>query len=223
MDVKRLLFAHLYSIGWKGGFLFPSKDELESPPSDGVFATSVEESDLYDTLNLFFKTILKREDTMGCHTARKSGYLFGFLRGCLSHLSLMMAADHDSPEVAKRYFMDAESVMTINNLFGLPENALGRYRSAHCTGDETQARSCAPGAKFQKPLPELVKGFVENVVGISPTDPLCHHPKHVFEKVIAWRQPTWDPRRQLNVSTLTCSHFVALLKLSTNILFNLNV
>ena len=50
LDLKRHLLAFLYCISWKGGYCFPSKDELEKPPSNGIYKTCIEEADLMKTL-----------------------------------------------------------------------------------------------------------------------------------------------------------------------------
>ena len=200
VDLKRLLLAYLYVIKWKGGTLFPSKEELANPPQDGIYKTHLAEKDLYESLGYIFKNVLKRNDKLGSHTGRKTGYLFGLLRGALGYFSLMLAADHDCPAVAKRYCRDAEAIMEVNRVFNDPKQQLGPWRSPHCSGDENAARSAAPGANFQKPLPELVRGFIEVRVGISPTDPRCYQPKYVYSRVIQWRKPGVNPVRELQVS-----------------------
>jgi len=200
LDLKRFLLAYLYIIGWKGGSLFPSKDELKNPPANGIFTTFMEEDDMYATLNDLYRSVLKRDDKLGSHTGRKSGYLLGVMRGAPA-ISLMVAADHDSYAVATRYVRDAEAIMEVNNCFNDPKQQVGDWKNPHCAGDETAARSAAPGARFQRPLPELVMGFIELHVGILPTDPRRHYPKYVMEKVLAWRKPGADPASTLNVST----------------------
>jgi hypothetical protein len=47
MDIKRHLLAHLYIIGWQGGYLFPSHEELRNPPADGIYKTFITEEQLY--------------------------------------------------------------------------------------------------------------------------------------------------------------------------------
>jgi hypothetical protein len=136
IDVKCLLLAYLYVINWKGGSLFPSKEELENPPEDGVYKTFLSKDDLYHTLDDIFTGVLKREDKLGAHTSRKSGYLFGKMCGAISTMTLMMAAFHDCHEVAQHYCWDAEAIMEVNRVFNDPKQCVGTWKSPHCEGDE---------------------------------------------------------------------------------------
>jgi len=198
MDVIRHLFAFLYAINWKGGFLFPSRAEINDPPADGIYKTMIGEDELLAALTFIFVTVLKRMDKLGSHTGRKSGYLWGKIRGAIGAEDLMMAADHDSLKVAERYLRDASSIMQVNMVFQDPKQKLGQWRSPHCSGDETAARSAAPGAKWQKPLTELIVGFIEQCVGILPTDPRRRHPKYLCQEVEKWGAPV-DPYMDLSL------------------------
>lgn len=112
----------------------------------------------------------------------------------------MTAADHECPAVAKRYIKDAQSIAAVNQVFDVPRNRLGRWMSPHCAGNETAVRSCAPGAQFQKPLPDLVQGFIEEVIGIKVSDPNRFSPKYLFNNVVAWKMPGSNPKQELKVS-----------------------
>ena len=195
LDLKRHLLAYLYIINWKGGYLFPSKEELQKPPADGIYKTRLQECDLYQVLKHIFANVLKRKDKLSAHTGRKSGYLFGSIRGA-DWFGMMLAADHDCAEVATRYGKDAEAIMAVNLVLQDERQKLGQWRSPHCAGDETAMRSTGPCQQFQKPLAELVVGFIEQRVGIAPTDPRRRHPKYLCEKVVAWKKPC-DPMSQL--------------------------
>lgn len=86
--------------------------------------------------------------------------------------------------------------MEVNKVYQDPRQALGPFRSPHCLGDETAVKANAPGAKWKVPLPELVTGFIEKVVGISPSDPERRHPKYLCSKVLLWQQPA-DAQKEL--------------------------
>ena len=199
IDVKRLLLAHLHIIGWKGGCLFPSKEELANPPINGVYQTCMDEPGLLAVLGKLFVDVLKRDDKLGSHTARKSGYLLGLLRGAPSLLSLMTAADHISIKVAMRCLRDAEAMLNVNRVFNDPKQQVGAWRSPHCAGDENAARSAAPGSQFQKPLPDIVKGFIQQRVGIHPQHPKAREVSYVYQQVVAWRKAGNNPTQDLQV------------------------
>ena len=197
LDPIRILFAYLYVIGWKGGSLFPSFEELDDPPADGVYVTKLSEEDLYESLKHIFNKVLKHEEKLGSHTGRKSAYLFAAMQGCRSVASMMEAADHECPKVALRYLQDAEAIMEVNCVFDDPKQRVGTWRSPHSAGGENAVLAAAPGSEFHRPLPQLVIGFIENLVGISPAHRQCRQPKFVFEQVVQWRKPQQDASRQL--------------------------
>ena len=189
IDLKRHLLGYLYCLGWKGGSLFPTKKEIEKPPKDGIYKTFMTEDELYDALKYVFKTVLKREDKLTTHTGRKSGYLWNRIRGADSK-SLMTAAAHDIYEVAVRYAKDCDSLMEVNHVFADPAQRLGTFKSCYCAGEETSVRITAPGVQYQRPIEELVVGFMEEKVGISPSDPQCRHPRVVMEKLCQFTKVT---------------------------------
>ena len=188
VDLKRHLMAFLYCIGWKGGTLFPTKRELHNPPSDGIYTTTMSEDDLYYALKYVTKTVLKRDDRLTSHSGRKSGYLWNRIRGANAH-QLMTAACHDVYEIAVKYAKDCDAITDVLQIFHDKNQQLGNFRSCYCAGDETAIDSAAPGKKFQKPLPDIVVGFIELRVGICPSDPKCRHPKFVMEKILSWNKP----------------------------------
>ena len=94
----------------------------------------------------------------------------------------MLAAGHVSEETTMRYMRDGESILAINNLYHEPRQKLGKWKQCHCAGDENAARMAAPGSQWQKPLPILVKGFMEVLVGVCSDDPRCHSTKFLCKK-----------------------------------------
>ena len=199
LDPVRILLAYIYVIGWKGGNLFPSFDELRrpQPPPNGVYTTKLGDADMYATLNKIYKDVLHREETLGCHTGRKTGYLFACMQGCTDTLSIMNAADHSCPKIAKTYIRDAEAIAAVNRCFNDPNQRVGTWRNPHSAGGENSVLATAQGAEHHRPLWKLAVGFIEQRVGISPAHPHHRHPKFVFDSVMRWRKPREDATRQL--------------------------
>jgi len=195
LDLKRLLLAHLCSINWKGGCIFPSWDEIRDPPEDGVHVTTIKESEMHRELNALCTDLLQREDKLGTHTGRKSAHLWAFLRGaCLAQC--LDAAGHESLIVGRKHCSGAEAHMSVNHCHHNVENSLGPFKPPMCSGDENSVWSAFPGRQWQVSLPDLVTGFMEQVVGIDPLhhpacSPICLH-----QQVHAWRKPTDDPLRR---------------------------
>jgi hypothetical protein len=112
VDTKRHLLAFLYAINWRGGYIFPTKKELANPPVDGVYKTFVDELTLLSTLKSLFTTVIKRSDKLTSQSGRKTGYLWGTLRGASVEQN-MQAADHVLFTTANKYLKDAEALATI--------------------------------------------------------------------------------------------------------------
>ena len=186
------------SIG-KGAVSSHHGFEIENPPSDGIYKTHIQNNELYSELNGIFTRILKRNDKLATHTNRKSAYLISSLRGAAA-TSVMLAADHDCYAVAARYMRDAEAVVSVNQVYNDPRQAVGTWKQPHCLGDETAVRACRNGAQWQKPLPVLVVGFMENLVGINPADPRRNDIKYVCEEVVKWKKVDTNPTEQLTLS-----------------------
>lgn len=195
IDSKRHLMAFLYSIGWKGGFFFPQRSEIDTPPADGVYRTCITDCELYEQLNYIRDTVLRRQDKLSSHSGRKSGYFRGFAGGANVYQQ-MQAADHDSYEVAERYAKDAETVATINKVYQDPRQNVGTWNSPYCCGDETSVIASQPGREWQVPLSELVTGFMEVTVGVDPNHPQRRQPKFLVEKTMEWRSHS-NPHDQL--------------------------
>ena len=142
VDINRILLAFLYAIGWKGGALFPSRAEIDDPPVDGIYKTHMTENELYTALQHLQKDVLKRKDKLVSHAGRKTGYLFGSIRGA-SVLSLKQDADHESYEVVQRYARDALATMEVNRSFQDPEQSSDLTRQHIAAGTRRlSARAC---------------------------------------------------------------------------------
>lgn len=210
LDPVRMLMAHLYCIGWKGGSLFPSFEELENPPSDGVYKTKLEEDDLYGTLNPIYRDILKRLERLGTHTGRKTAYLWAALMGQREVAAMMLAGHHKCPKVVAGYIQDALSIIHVCECFNDSKQKLGTtWHSPFSLGGENAQLATAPGAQWQKPMPEIVVGFIETVVGISPLHPQSREPQYVYDQVLQWRKPKTDPAQALKASLRVSHHICA--------------
>jgi len=193
MDLKRMLLAYLYGIGWKGGNLFPSKEEIQNPPADGIYTTHISEDDLLKFAGEIFKNVLGREEKLGSHTARKSGYLWAVIRGLTDSGQLMRASGHACIAVALGYLLDALSIAADLALHANPRQRLGSFNCPHSEAGENALRACLPGRQWQVPLPELVRGFMESRVGVVRGDPQNFRPRYIYDKVVAWQAPGVSP------------------------------
>jgi hypothetical protein len=73
-----ILLCYVYCAGLNGGFLFPSEEELKTPPDNGVFVTQLSYSITMSRMNKIAKQVLGLVNyKVGMHTFICTGYLFG--------------------------------------------------------------------------------------------------------------------------------------------------
>lgn len=125
LDIVRHLFAFLYAINWKDGYLFPSTNELCNLPSDGVYTTNIEEDEMYSTLGYIYRTVLRRKNKLGTHAARKFAYLWAQICGAKDTVQVMTAADHDCMKVVMPYERDESAIMEVTKVYKTPKHKLG--------------------------------------------------------------------------------------------------
>jgi hypothetical protein len=125
------------------------RKELANPPVDGVYKTFIDEISLLTTLKSLFTTVIKRNDKLTSHSGRKTGYLWGTLRGASVEQN-MQAANHTLFTTANTYLKDAEGLAAIIRKVNDPKERLGEWNSCYCAkGEETGMRATAPMAKHQ--------------------------------------------------------------------------
>lgn len=211
LDLKRNLICYLYLIGWKGGFMFPSSDELANPPADGIYTTQMCESDAYTTLKLIFLKSLGRNEFLSWHSSRKIGYSNVVIRCKWANQhhnvsDIAQAAGHASYEqkgeankTIKRYMCDA--VGLANGLVRNSGNDLGPWVSNVCHGGDNAKTVAEKSMKYHKNIVDIVVGFMEKEVGVMPGDPNMKLASSLFDMVVAWCPPSNDPEARLYDAT----------------------
>ena len=99
--VVRHLLIYLYCAGIKAGSLFPSEQELNNPPDDGQFKTTIHYGMFMHQLKALCSDMLVESNDklkVGCHLFWKTGYLFAVFGHAAHHL-LMMSACHESEKI----------------------------------------------------------------------------------------------------------------------------
>jgi hypothetical protein len=202
--------AYIYMIGWKVGYLFPSSKEIDkNPPSDGIYKTCISADELRDEVSAICQGVLKRKDKLALHFTQSTGYLFAIWQfpGVPDKLGIAQAAGHcydnrNGGHTISGYCHDADSM---KHAFSLrpggmkKEEMLGPWKSLFNEGGDAQIAAALESSHWHKPLPEIARGFVEEVVKVNPNDPKARNPIDLFEKVRAWRQPRTDAKAALLV------------------------
>jgi hypothetical protein len=188
-DAVRHLIGFLYCLGWQGGHIFPSRHEIRRPPEDGIYKTSISEQELLDELKKVFNTELGVEDKITAHSPRKTGYLFAALKKVLFK-DVKRAADHESAQVVERYERDAYAIAATLEVQHDPRNKLGKkWNDCYSEPDHIGVRAVEASVRYQRPVAEIVRGFVEELCGLSPNDPRARHPNVILSAVMNFRRP----------------------------------
>jgi hypothetical protein len=201
IDLKRFILILVYAMNWQGGYLFPSATEIAAPPANGIYVTWTKERDLYTILKHWCNEILGRFDKLLCHCTRKTAYFWDYLRGQIDLNKLRLQAGHDYAYTADRYFTEAEALAACIAIHMEPKQKLGKYYPILSAGSENSSRVNLPCRQWQKPLPELARGFIEDLVGVDPRHPEARSIRFLYDKVKTWRAPADRPRQTMDVST----------------------
>jgi hypothetical protein len=102
--------------------------------------------------------VLNREDKLGTHTFRKTGYLFARLGGA-KRAEIMTGADHHSDKVANCYDKGTAAMTAVIKLSRNLENRVGKYRNPSAIQSEVYKRVTVEHVEMQKPLSVLPSAF----------------------------------------------------------------
>jgi hypothetical protein len=206
IDLKCYILILVYTLKWQGGYLFPSQAEVAAKPADGIYKTFVEEPDLYKQLKEWYQNIMGRIDKLLCHCTRKTAYLWDYLRGQIDLNMLRLQAGHDHAHTADQYISEEPALAHIIAQRNDATQKLGKYYPILSNGCENSRRVNLPCQHWQKPLPELARGFIEDVVGIDPNHPEACSIQYLYKKVTEWQAPGNNPQQTMKVSILTCNN-----------------
>jgi hypothetical protein len=193
MDLVRHLLAYIYMIGWKGGYLFPTSKEMANPPVDGVYKTCISAKELRAEVGKILVAVLGCSSYKLAHNfTQTTAYLIAIFRsvGPPNMGAITQAAGHSNDSDRFRYSRDAETIKHCMS-FGKrrDDEKLGPWMTPYWDGGAKALADAATGAQFHKPLPEIARGFVEELVKIDPSDPQCRNPISLFARVRQWRRP----------------------------------
>ena len=111
----RHLLVYVYLAKIKKGHLFPTLEELDDPPTDGVFKTYLSYETYKCRLSAACTSLFNgREGHYGTHTARKTGYLLALWAGGELELIKYSARHSTDSKSAQHYYRDASALCDIS-------------------------------------------------------------------------------------------------------------
>ncbi|KAJ3255544.1 hypothetical protein HK103_006180 [Boothiomyces macroporosus] len=136
----RHLLVYVYYLQIKDGPLFPDISEIENPPPDGVFSTSL----TYDKFNNKIDSLCKKvvhtkikesriKKKWGTHCLRKTGYLFAIWgskdNSNAAYSRIMQSARHSDTNSAVKYELDARTQFAMANYSTTkPQTLVGEWK-----------------------------------------------------------------------------------------------
>ena len=133
------------SLGGREAASFLPEDELKNPPANGIFTTFMEEDDMYATLNDLYRSVSSEMTNLAAILAER-------VATCLELCVVLLLSASWWPQNDDSY----AGCYTLcpwcwsyyggNNCRTDPKQQVGDWKNPHCAGDETAARSAAPGA-----------------------------------------------------------------------------
>jgi hypothetical protein len=184
----RALLVYVFLSGVKEGFLFMTDDELKAMPSNGVTTTRISYSSIKTRLQFLFNTILKNKDKfLGCHTLRKTAYLFANF-GHATLPEMMSAARHKNIANAMKYEKDCGLFRDFLEAQPDPLQRVSKFKSVRCLDPNAAKSVNARNKTYFKSLPELAKDFVHIQLRVAVDDPKLFHPSYLMDKALAWKR-----------------------------------
>ena len=169
----RHLLVLLCAMGWKGGHIFCSTEELHDPPADGIYKTKIDyDSFLKHVQHLCRTVLIKRDNTkIGLHSWRKTGYTLAIFRGGYRD-DIKLSARHslkstDAPIYSKEAMSSLESHKR-------NPNQLNSVRKWSCvliaSGDQAGVMTEASGSMYCE-MSDLPDFFVHRLLKVEKNHP----------------------------------------------------
>jgi hypothetical protein len=161
------LQVYAYLIGIQGGNLFPTKDELNDPPADGVYQTWMSYDHFLYRFKELCETLFKREGPWGTHSCRKTGYLFAIWGGGTFE-TIMQSARHKDILSAKKYERDARYQLEASRLNGFAfSGSVSPWKTIYVQDLQLGRSISERGAAGYRSLYSVSKHFVEGLCGMG--------------------------------------------------------
>ena len=183
--IVRLLLVYLYLLKWKGGTIFPSEEEINNPPPDGIYTTKI----CYAKGMKFVQDLIDvlmdgRKMKGGMQSWRKTGYGIAEFGG--GNRDDMKKSARHSPKStsAPRYSLDAAGHYKTHQLRGHVDNNVRKWTNIRVENAEnTKELLRLAGTSFVK-MSELPERYVRDMLGIPADHPLAYDPEFIYTTAI---------------------------------------
>ena len=195
----RALLVYLHLIGWKGGYIFPSQEELSNPPCDFVYKTHIDyQCFLKDLKNVCKATLPTRtpELKIGCQVFRKTFYVIGVF-GQAGECELKNSARHKSIQNSLIYRKSAMMDYNTHLNSPVPSNNVSKWKPIlvdHTSGN-TMLLVSMGGSKIL-PIADVPDFFVHTILRVPKESPAAKNKQYLIEKARSY-VPVDSPSQKL--------------------------
>ncbi len=158
----RFLLLYIKVSGIKSGYLFPTEYELKHPPQNGHFVTYLDYNLFSHRLSDMCHGQLNRDDRVGCHTFRKTAYLFAIWGGGKTNATIMLSARHTTEGAASVYRKDAETLLQLLSIHQDPDQFVSSWKPIYIQSVSCYQQLNLPSQQFIKPIHTMAVDFVVN-------------------------------------------------------------
>ncbi|KAJ3267890.1 hypothetical protein HDV01_003801, partial [Terramyces sp. JEL0728] len=172
------LQLYSYLIGIKGillclmlgGHLFPTLQEIESKPSDGIYRSCLSGQSYRDKFQDKCNILFKRKGKWGTHTCRKTAYLFAVWGGG-TFQTIMRSARHSDIKTAQRYERDADAALKVSKF----NKKFDHFKIEPWVPIRVESLQMvqvlnSEGSAGYRPLLEIATYYIEEMCGVDKDD-----------------------------------------------------
>ena len=181
-----LLLVYLYVSKIKGGFLFTSKVELNTPPSDVIFVLQVSYGVMREHVASLVKDVLGLSGEsfkVGLHLLRKTAYLFG-IWGNADVATLAKSAWHKCIDTANDYACDAALIKVHTTIQYNDLNRVKQWKPILLTSPLSATLLNVKSIPFACSVVELANCFIVHHLQVLPTHPCAMSPTFLCDKAL---------------------------------------
>lgn len=184
-----LLLSYIHCAKIRGGFLFPTEDELKCPPANGIFVTQMSYKVGTNRLTKLVREVLGLENLkVGMHMFRRTGYLFGRWGGGAVE-ALMKSARHQSLKTAMLYVEDADAQLAIAHIHNNHLNKVRTFKSIFVKVTTATLVLNLPSVVFQCEISELSTRYVHDRLNVPRSHPSSFSPAHICTLAMSYVRP----------------------------------
>ena len=184
----RHLMVYMYLLSWKGGYLFPTQEEMENPPEDGIYKTTADYDGIMVHLIQVCGEVLGEQEgfKVGTHSFRKTGCLFAIFGQCnRDDLKPSMRHSKKSKDTST-YVSDADALYQKHKRDPHPHNNVRKWKCIRVESHRNNARMSNVSGHIHKPLAKLPTFFVETLLGCRPDHTLTRDAGHLIKTAHNW-------------------------------------